>query len=427
MYDKNTRSVIGIEVAKTPRMHRTRARIGAAFIGWMAMGAIVGGGLVGCADVDLSTEESDATSARASLKDASFTQPLTKELVAGTHTLSADRFDAKWRASIADGPLMFLRAYPAAFHLDLKQLPLERIPGEEGLCVGDAHPDNFGYLEIGTARGRSSIYAFNDLDDSGRCLVALDALRYFVAFRLYFDDDAKLEKSLDDYIGVAFAKGASSALDLAWKDAKGDAPNWSKVQAGELKKYVSGDAFKSLSPDELQPVSSEEKAAVIKVLSRSPSPKGIQIFDVARRPRVGGGSGGLTRYWAYVALPDGAHTILELKETARPGVDFGHVSEPLSSDERLGVLKRELWGATIGDDYFPVQIGKTSFLVRDRARKESENPNGKLRRAQARYLGALHHGHWADATKGEARDWLKNSSKVVAKRWVSFYESQASR
>lgn len=403
-------------------MHRLRARLGAAFVGWMAMGAFVG-----CADADLSTDEAAATSARAPLKAAEFTAPLTKALIEGTHALSPERFDAKWQASIADGPLMFLRAYPAAFHLDLKQLPLERIPGDEGLCVGDAHPDNFGYLEIGTAKGRASIYAFNDLDDSGRCLVALDALRYFVAFRLYFDDAAKLEESLDEYVGAAFSKDASAALDLAWKDAKGDAPDWSGVRARELEKYVSGDAFKDLSPDELEPASDDEKAAVIEVLSRAPSPEGLRVFDVARRPRIGGGSGGLTRYWAYVATVDGTRTVLELKETAQPGVDFGHVSEPLSSDERLDTLKSELWSATSGDDYFPVRIGATNFLVRDRARKASEDPNGKLRRAQARYLGALHRGHWTDATKGEARDWLKNSSKVVAKRWASFYESQTSR
>lgn len=385
------------------------------------------GAFVGCADADVSTDESAATSSRAPLKAAEFTAPLTKALIEGTHTLSSERFDAKWRASIADGPLMFLRGYPAAFHLDLKQIPIERIPGNEGLCVGDAHPDNFGFLEVGTAKGRTSIYAFNDLDDSGRCLVALDALRYFVAFRLYFDDAAKLEESLDEYVDVAVAKDAAPALDLAWKDAKGDAPDWSDVRARELEKYVSGDAFKSLSPDELEAVSDDERAAVVEVLSRAPSPEGLRIFDVARRPRVGGGSGGLTRYWAYVALPDGTRSILELKETARPGVDFGHVSEPLPSAERLDTLKSELWSATVGDDYFPVRIGATNFLVRDRARKASEDPNGKLRRAQARYLGALHHGHWADATKGEARDWLKDSSKVVAKRWVSFYESQTSR
>src|SRR5437773_7855807 len=61
--------------------------------------------------------------------------------------LSDEDFARKWTASLTS-PVMFIRSYPAAFHRSVARLPAI---GAEGLCVGDAHPGNFGFLRIGGA------------------------------------------------------------------------------------------------------------------------------------------------------------------------------------------------------------------------------------------------------------------------------------
>ena len=54
---------------------------------------------------------------------------------------------------------MFFRAYPAAFHADFaKNLTGDaraKIGSAVGICLGDPHPDNFGFLRL----GRRVLYA----------------------------------------------------------------------------------------------------------------------------------------------------------------------------------------------------------------------------------------------------------------------------
>ena len=83
-----------------------------------------------------------------------------------------------------------------------------------------------------------------------------------------------------------------------------------------------------------------------------------------------------------------------------------------------------LWSVTTDGDYFALSIGPTRYLVRDRARKFDTDPSDNLRRAQSAYLGALHRGSWNGVSKDDAREWLDKSSKLVAKRWKSFYDRQ---
>src|SRR5262249_36902895 len=47
-----------------------------------------------------------------------FSDDLSKSFIQGTHDLSKDAFEAKWKASRSDKPIMFFRAYPGAYHKD---------------------------------------------------------------------------------------------------------------------------------------------------------------------------------------------------------------------------------------------------------------------------------------------------------------------
>lgn len=50
-----------------------------------------------------------------------------------------------------------------------------------GLCAGDAHFENFGFLYMG-----KPFFSLNDLDDVSACALDADALRLFVGHRLLF-------------------------------------------------------------------------------------------------------------------------------------------------------------------------------------------------------------------------------------------------
>lgn len=347
--------------------------------------------------------------------------PITKSKIAGTHALAPAAFEAKWAASRAESPLMFFRAYPAAFHADLAQLPRGRYPGADGVCLGDAHPDNFGYLRVDDDRGgRKTIYAFNDLDDAGSCLASVDALRYFAAFRLYFPgEDADLTESVDDYADEVFGGGDKSPAAAATKTLDdGDKPDWGDVRAEVLAKYADGASFRAFPDGSLVPVDAQVRASVVAALGPS-----VAVHDVARRPRDAGGSGGLTRYWALATPSGGDRTVLELKETAKPAVEHGWASRRLSGAARLDELKASLWDVHVDGDYRYVTIDRATFLVRDRARKDSVDVRGKQRKAQAVYLGRLHRGRWGDASKRAVKRWLEESSAVVAARWADAFTS----
>jgi hypothetical protein len=180
-----------------------------------------------------------------------------------------------------------------------------------------------------------------------------------------------------------------------------------------------------MSKAELLPVDAATKDDVRKALAAASPSHGASVLDVAQRPRDGGGSGGLARYWALVDLA-GQRTILELKETATPGVEFGYVAQHVELGARLPVLLSAFWSVTQGSDYFAANIGKRKFLVRDRTRKASVDPKSEHRAAQASFLGALHRGKWQTMKRDAIRDWLDDSSKVLAKRWQDFYDAEKS-
>jgi hypothetical protein len=357
----------------------------------------------------------------APLDAASFRDPLTKAFVKGTHALGEPAFAAKWSASLLDTPLMFLRAYPAAFHADLKRLPEAAFPGTQGICVGDAHPDNFGYLSVDKKKGGTkAIYAFNDLDDSGYCLASIDALRYFTAFRLVFDE-GQLAESLDEYATYALAKDPvdpAKAAATALSDK--DEPDFAKVRAKNVKKYTDEAQTALVFGSELEPVGEAISKTVRALIGASVK----RVLEVGRRPREAGGSGGLLRYWALVELAEGDTTILELKQAATPAVDFGYSSPKLSGPPRLVQLKQALWGVTEADYAYVTWPDGPTFLVRDRGRKKSVDTNDDQRKAQARYLGALHQGRWAASSPKQVKNWLEASSNVLATRWQAFYVAE---
>src|SRR5690242_17814582 len=71
--------------------------------------------------------------------DSKSLPPLTKKMLRTTGpTLSAKRFDEKWRSSLSD-MVMFTRSYPGAHWARMKQVDPEEVPGKIGTAFGDLH------------------------------------------------------------------------------------------------------------------------------------------------------------------------------------------------------------------------------------------------------------------------------------------------
>lgn len=391
--------------------------------------ALIGLGLLCCPAVspsDAAAPEESALAAPAGpapLVPRDLPWPLDRAILRLTNpTLTDAEFDRKWAASL-DSPLLFLRAFPGGFHQDLRGVPAARVPGLEGMCLGDAHPDNFGFQLLGP----DTRYVFNDLDDSGPCPIAFDAARYFTALLLAYNDPALTTAVLDQYIDTL--RHPAHALALA----EAQRPDWERVRRKALHEQVQGDRFVYAHRPSLSPTPPAERAAILAAVQADPALSGplgggrLSILDIATETRDAGGSGGLRRYWL-LCERGGARTILELKQATAPGVELGRHAATLPFDERLPVLQTVLWGQP--SDWLYVTVSGLRYLVRDRLTRRGLSldeldpaEREEVLRVQASYLAQQHRPSWGDVRPDELRAWLWGTSQTLASRWLAAYQA----
>ena len=357
---------------------------------------------------------------------ADFSAPITEAFLRGTNPyLAADVFATKWEASLAVSATKFARAYPGGYHADLARVDARRILPPEGLCFGDAHPDNFGFLSIVGA----TKFVFNDLDDSGYCPLALDFARFLAVVRLMFPTaqaplKAPVEDALAQYVDAVFDPTLGTAIDPSF------VPDMAAVAARALDKATTAGKLK-LDVDVLAPTDAE-RAELLALAAADPRLSTFTVRDVAVRQRDDGGSGGLRRYWLLVDRPGMTRTVLELKESVTPGVDLGRQTQTLTPNTRLPVLTRAFWGATPTDDYFYVTAFGARFIVRDRMSRKSidlttvtEAERAGVLRAEASVMAATQGAAWraSGLDKAEVRAWLDRSGATLAGRWQGAYDT----
>jgi hypothetical protein len=378
--------------------------------------------LAACAGADdESAEQSDAVSSKdgGALRGGDFNGDLDRPFLhSASPTLTDDEFALKYKASIEAGAFMFFRSYPGAYHKDLARVKPSRLIMNEGLCFGDPHPENFGFLRISGA----TRFGYNDLDDSGYCPVALDALRYFSSLRQLLDGqsdaaasfDVILEQYVDTVKDLSRAKSVPASLE----------PDWKKENE-KLVSKATGDTDRLLLDDDVVAPTAAERAAVTAVVPST-------VLDVARVLRDAGGSGGLARFHVLVDRAPSPRTVVELKELVTPGVEQGLHQRTLSASERLPVLKSAFWSTTSTDDNVAVTVQGTRFLMRDRAAKSRIDIKGldkktreKVLLAQASEMARVHSATWGDIDKDRIRRWLEDGSKTVAERWQDTWHAGA--
>lgn len=320
-------------------------------------------------------------------------------------------FEEKFEQAVNDSALTLFRSFVTTYYADLNHL---NDLGPLGICFGDLHPENFGFLEY-----QDGIqFLYNDFDDTGYCPIALDALRYFVALRLSKDQKDKIR--VDDLI-LEYVKALTEHLPLlALSTHQIQDPQ--KHLEKELKKYTEGHHF--LARKDLEKISDSEKKRIQQtVQSHFPS---IQVFDVVSYTKESGGSGGLKRYWL-LTKHAGKKDILELKPFIEPATNQGNWGEEPSP--RLEWAMHEIWQEHVPLFYSTVLFENTSYLFRSRSfknlkiEKESESQKLFWYRHEIRQIASHHAPYWSAKDLEGLSTWLSTGSKVIAHRFEAVVEA----
>ncbi|WP_437751714.1 DUF2252 family protein [Sorangium sp. So ce1389] len=335
--------------------------------------------------------------------------------------IEPSEFEQKWRAAM-ESPLRFMRSFPQAWHVDLLDVPRSKVPGGRCLCFGDAHPENFGFITF--AEGPR--YVFNDLDDAGPGLAALDALRYFTTLRLFLDGGKLMNGLMELYEDIIEGKAPPRELPAAM------VPDIAAEDARELAKWTNGETFRFDEPGlRLSRAHEDTGQSLVEALTRLASSAHLQVLEIAHREREGGGSGGLDRYLVLAReeredQSDSKH-LLEFKETTHAATSWSNFLH--EEEGRLDRAKASIWRGLTAPHHVEVQVGRNVYLLRDRLGRASFDLEdlGKrdlrtLLEVQVSTLARQHAGAFADLNIDKLDDWLNASLDVTARRWSKAYQ-----
>ncbi len=330
--------------------------------------------------------------------------------------VSRDAFARKWQDAITS-PLRFMRSFPQAWYIDLLDLPPEKIPQAYCICLGDAHPENFGFLTF----EEGSHYVFNDLDDSGLGWAAIDALRYFTTVVLAGYD--KLLMPLTKlYEGVITSCEKMRRLpevlqpDIAAQDQK------------ELNKWLVDGEFKyGDSKRQLLPVSQERIQALVRALDERAAMAHLEVMSIAQRGRDGGGSGGLVRYLVLARDPRlQTRELLEFKESTHAATSWGRALH--EDDDRLDQCMSSIWQGLTPRCHQEVMIGRTPYLLRHRLGRANVRVDKldaaeqrQVLEAQVSLLARQHRAAFLGVDASRLDEWLNASVITMAQRYRDVY------
>lgn len=265
------------------------------------------------------------------------------------------RFDQQ-KLLAAKDPFHFARSFVDYFYLVVKvnKNNLPKVAGkwtQSGWCVGDAHPENFGYLLNDS--GKTQI-TMNDLDDGGPCPVVLDLVRLAVTAKLY-SPKIEAEKLLKAYVMGLRSQKMKKPKTL--KKAKRQS-----VQLGlkPRKSRVTETSFNRSSSD--LEVSENLRKEIFEKLAPIVGDDDT-IIDLVQTRKVGGGSGGLLRY--EVLLNNGRRLLhLELKQQVDPAVMSLGLFKMPAVPSRISQLVELEQGQSRSRYYSAIEVGSMPMLVR---------------------------------------------------------------
>ncbi len=327
--------------------------------------------------------------------------------------LSEEAFEGKWNASL-ESPLLFFRSYVNTWYSDLSA---SKNLGVIGPCLGDPHPENFGYLWYGNEDFR---YRYNDLDDVGACPVAFDALRYFTALRLSIDSNEIFESVLNHYID-----SLTSSENIDEEYVNSEKPRLQKLRDKLAKKNLEGQKIKL--GGEVVKASEQEKARVEKTFLREFWAE-FSILDIAKVEVKDGGSGGLERFYVLAKSNQAQLELIEFKALTRPASSYGIWATNFAypREDYLDLA----WQGDVPLYFRFAKINRQDFLIRSRIKSDLKlndlNDEEKLAvlKTQVSLIAKVH----SFSLQGDNvfANWLNQSSEVMAQRYKEAYEAAKS-
>lgn len=275
-----------------------------------------------------------------------------------------------------------------------------------GLCAGDAHLENFGFLYMYTPH-----FSLNDLDDVAPCSLDADAMRLFIGQRLVTSISAS--EFLKAYEGGLGGMNAvlPAYLEKLRKDSSKDGMKMTK----KYKKLLET----SVCEDDFAPVSDSERKLLDAFMKRER--KKALLF--CSRTKDSGGSAGSKRF---VVIFEGLKgpEVFELKPLLNPAPLY---KKNLSLMEReqlyltaVSVFFQEHFKAY----YYPVILDDKLYQRRpvwkgNAEIKEDEMSSGDLKQVmlyEARVLGLYHRITNNGRVSHSAQEWEKKA-QMIEKQW----------
>ena len=241
------------------------------------------------------------------------------------------------------------RAFPPYFY-DLTARAISVLGNDfksrSGLCAGDPHLENFGYIYMG-----KPAFSLNDLDDVAPCSLNADALRLFVGHRLV--SPVKADEWIAEYKAGLAGQNASgpSYIEEIQKESKKGKEQMPKKYRKLLEAGACSGDFVAVSKSETELVSSFLIT------------EGRSLKFICSRTKNSGGSAGNKRFVIFSSATDGVEAF-ELKPLATPAPIAPKV---LSIPERGRLFQQAVavyLGANFSSAYYPVVMGNKIYQRR---------------------------------------------------------------
>ena len=335
------------------------------------------------------------------------TEKLTKLFYRQTASdISDSDFALKWNVAVEAGALKFLRSFVATYYKDLIKVTGT---GPVGICFGDAHIENFGFVLF--ADGPHFVY--NDFDDSGYCPVGLDILRYLTSINLFEKKSSDAFKKIArEYVKVLSGKNSPQKLDSSFEfDPE-------KKREKNVSKLVENERF--IESPEFSKVSENLKNEISMALKTNPDMQKLELKDVVATKKEAGGSAGLEKYLIYVSDSSGTkREILECKPLIAPGTAAGDWKT--LPNNRVEFLQKEIWANLKPVNYFEVKINDLNYVIRSRTKGSidinSLNSDERLElyKSQVGIIATLHKKTWHSSDNLEK--WLIQNTQFMGERY----------
>lgn len=328
------------------------------------------------------------------------------------------------------------RSFPPYYYEMIKRSVNDsKFNARPGLCAGDAHLENFGFI----ANGKTPIFTINDMDDITSCSLNADLMRLFIAQRLihkelkaeafltHYQNGLKglecpqptfIKKLSEDSIkkGRGISKKNKAMLDA--KTCTGDFSDLGEEERLMLEAFVKGENVITCSQSNiLNPELKKLAQGVVNV-------ELPQILHACSRSKTSGGSAGGKRFLIFRKSDSGVIDAFELKQLAKPAPDFDLTITNEVREQKYKEAVRTYLGPEMNQHYYPVTLNNILYQRRpvwagDESVKEVDIENFELFSQkdlvmlyETCKLGALHSKSNSEPFDISPAEWEKTSQSI---------------